>query len=606
MWKIFPKVEKIFTVIYILMRIPKKCLSLMFAPLINGFVIGASDINGPLVQKEGERIYVNPIMTESLVKELHYLNKRSYRITNRGENQYDYLYPEKLTRKRRNMFSIIKSFSGEVEFQESDWDIHEPFTGIHGTNRLRGGLGVLPASHQVELDYSGFVALSKPRFNVKKEMKRPPIIAVVFRGSQSKSFQKLGGILGPSWLTNFSANKMQVPDNLSMRGALFHKGFLEKYLSARINILAHIQELWKTIPEEFKKDTRFIITGHSQGAGVAIPAALDIVGEFGKKFFGDNFSNVETPRFFVYALSGPNPTGDSKTKEMINRVIGRDNIIRHNSIFDIVTYVCLGKNYDKWFYNMFLNHVAGVESGYHPVGHLAIDDTRMLFLKGLEYNKEYELMNSLDEIDDLLKKIYSQAIRSRQSAWYVSCFYKALEAWYLARGMNAVNGIKNFVYINHYGSITANSNCKPVDRKSSSQLRLAHRGIRSFGMETITEDNLEDLRERIEIFDKEQALGLKEKLAIEVESDESLGVLSETSSDRSSKVVESDEEKYSASFDPRLPEVNLTSCLARGAEHRNLIFNLKRYENPEQVFPMVQINLQDDDKFTEYNSEDAE
>jgi len=588
------------------MRIPKKCLSLIFASLTNGFVIGAPDINGSLVQREGERIYVNPIMTETLVKELHYLNKRSYRITNRGENQYDYLHPEKLTQKRINRFSIINTIHGETEIQEDDWDVQEPFTGVHGTNELKGGLGVLPASHQVELDYPGFVALSKAKFGTQGEMKRPPIIAIVFRGSQSKSFQKLGGILGPSWLTNFSANKMEVPSGFSMSGALFHKGFLEKYLSARINIHGHIRKLWKTIPEEFRNDTRFIITGHSQGAGVAIPAALDIVGELGKEFFGDGFNNVETPRFFVYALSGPNPTGNSQTKEMINRVIGRDNIIRHNSIFDIVTYVCLGKNYDRWFYNMFLNHVAGVESGYHPVGHLAIDDTRRLFLKGLEYNKEYELINSLDEIDDLLKKTYSEAIRSRQSAWYVSCFYKALETWYLARSMNAVDGIKNFVYINHYGSKTANSACCPIEKKSVMHSRLAHRGVRSFNMDVVTEDSLKDLKERIEAFDREQELGLKEELAILTEGNESEGLLSKISSDRNLKSIESDDEKNSASFDPRLPEVNLTSCLSRGAEHRNLIFNLKHYENPEQVFPMVQTDFQDDGELTEYNSEEAE
>ena len=541
----------------------------MLAPLINSLAIGAPDINGPLVQEDNGDIHVNPIMTKTLVEELHHLNKRSYRITNRGVNEYDYLYPKKLTTNRVNRFSITNISDDEVQ-QESNWFIHKPFTGTQGANELNGLLGKLPLPFKTEMDYSGFVALSQAQYDLSGNLKRPPIIAVVFRGSQSKSFQAWGGVFGPSWLTNFSASKMITPKPLAMEGAVFHKGFLEKYMSARLNIHADIREMWNKIPEDLRENTRFIITGHSQGAGIAIPAALDIVKSLGKEFFGGNFDNTITPRFFVYALSGPNPTGDDNTKAVINQVVGRDNIIRHSSIFDIVTYVCLGKTYDKWFYNLFFYYVAGVEAGYHPVGHLAIDDTRRLFLKGLEYNEQLHLINSVDEIDALLKQTYSEAIRKRQSSWYVSCFHKTLEAWYLARSLNRIEGIKNFVFINHYGSTTANVNCLPRERL---------RSLQNLTSDERTENDLIDLRERI------------------------AALADDTNNEELRRLLEQEEQKsHSASFDPRLPETDLTRCLERGKAHRALVKNISAYEGSDQVFPRVP--FQETHVLDAYDSED--
>ena len=310
------------------MRISKTYLSIVGASLIQGAVFSAPNIEGTLVQKnENGDLVINPIFQPEIIYQLHYLIKRSYRITDRQGNSYNYSYPDKLTHRRSNSFIGVNKYK---------WLIHEPFTGIHGVERLPGVAGAAASSAcAVELDYPGFVAY------LPRENERPPLIAVVFRGSQSKSFQRLGGILGPSWLTNFSATKGTFPAGINgskgLAGACFHEGYLRKYLSARINILAHIKSVFREIPKEDRLNTRIIFTGHSQGAGIALPAALDITHVLGKKLFGDNFKNKRTPRFFVYALSGPNSTGDSATKSLMNKVIGRDNIIRHNSLFDIVS-----------------------------------------------------------------------------------------------------------------------------------------------------------------------------------------------------------------------------------------------------------------------------
>lgn len=430
-------------------QLTTKHIGLLCASIVQGSLSAA--IDGPLVQEDYQgKLHVNELFTEKFVNDLHYLIKRSYRLTRRDKDAYDYTTPNKLMTDR---YSHLRYHDSECH----DWFMLKPFTGTHGTNGLEGALKF---ANGVEADYPGFTALLQQENN-------PPIIAIVFRGSQSRSFQPLNGILGPSWLTNFSASKMECPDSVNLDGALFHKGFLEKYLSSRLNIMSDIWTLWKKIPKKQRKQTRFVITGHSQGAALTIPAALDLTKNFLPQLLGKNFSNIETPRLFVYALSGPNSVGNRETKNMINEIVGRNNIIRHNSIFDIVTYVCLGKHYDHWLYNLLFKTVAGVEAGYLPVGRLAIDDSLTLFSKGLYYNGEWELLNCIGEIDSYYKNVYNNAVLSYRSDHnFLSLFYKGIAAWHLAHGLSEIGGIENFVCINHYASLTANCISFNHDRKT--------------------------------------------------------------------------------------------------------------------------------------------
>lgn len=546
------------------MLVSKKYLNIIGASLMHGLLLANPIASGPLVQRDdNDQICINPIMTADLVDDLHQLMKRSYRITNRGDNEYDYLHPDKLMRRRSNRMSHT---SLSRESFTNTWLIHKPFVGMHGAINMGGFAGkFIPAS--METDYQGFVAYLAP------ERGRPPVVAIVYRGSQSKSFQKFNGILGPSWLTNFSAQKMEIPNQISILGypaiddidgASFHKGFLTKYLSGRYGVLADIEDIWGTIPENLRSETRFIITGHSQGAGIAIPAALDIVNILGKHFFGENFSNLETPRFFVYALSGPNPVGNRHTKELMYNIVGRDNIIRHNSIFDIVTYACLGERYNQWLCNFIFGTIAGVETGYHPVGHLAIDDVKQLFEKGLEYNKKYNILANMDKIWKTWGKFYSKAIKRHQSDSCVECFYRAIEKCFLGvKGVEQMDGLYHFICINHYGSTTANIDCLPL--------------------ETTKKRRLSEVRS--EKIDPMALHGSRENMR-----DMSGG----------NNPVD---EGHGASFDPRLPECVLTSCLIRGENHRNLIKSLIAFEDPLQVFDPDLVR-DADVILTEYDSED--
>lgn len=516
------------------MRISKTYLSIVSASLIQGSVFAAPDIEGTFVQMNDEGdLVVNPIFQPEIVNQLHYLIKRSYRITDRQGNAYNYRYPEKLTHQRSNSFGKITSpvplrrragsdgSSPEMQLSCNKWILHEPFTGIHGTESLAGVIGNSPRiPFKVELDYPGFVAY------LPREDERPPLIAVVFRGSQSKSFQPLGGILGPSWLTNFSAEKATFPEGISgseLLGeaqATFHAGYLRKYLSARIQIIAHIEGMLHKIPEADRINARIIFTGHSQGAGVALPAALDVTHVLGKKHFGDDFDNRVTPRFFVYALSGPNSTGDSATKELMNEIIGRDNIIRHNSLFDIVTYACPGKHFDSEFCKAIFGTLAGVATGYHPVGHLAIDDMKTLISRGFEYNNKQVSNETLESIFYHLELGYKRAIQRRQAEdgvlQHIRSFYLSVsECSHLLRGAHESDGLYFFACINHYGSSTANLFCSP------------------------------------------------------------------NSSDSNTNPTKPSHE---SSFEPRLPETNLDSCLWRGQRNRELIFKQASFNSADQVF----------------------
>ena len=531
------------------MQISKTYLSIVGATLIQSSALTATGIEGTFVQwSEEDKIVVNPIFTPSIVSQIHWLIKRSYRITDRAGGPYGYKTPEKLTHRRSNSFGkntepveVRQRVCSDGASEKPDpcfntWLIHAPFQGIHGTEHLGGLVGAVPKIPcAVELDYPGFVAL------LPREGERPPLISVVFRGSQSKSFQPFGGILGPSWLTNFCAAKAKFPEYISrsedLAGACFHEGYLRKYLSARINILAHIEEMLQEIPEWDRRNARIIITGHSQGAGVALPAALDITHVLGKKYFDDSFDNTVTPRFFVYALSGPNSTGNTETKDLMNKIIGRDNIMRHNSLFDIVPYACPGKHFDSEFYRAIFGTLAGVETGYHPVGHLAIDDIQSLIMRGFKYNNkglsDEDLYRTLAE----LSTGFTKAMQKRQLKDgvinHIRAFFMSVqECKHLLKGASAADSLYFFACINHYGSSTANICCSPRPRTKS----------------------------RLSVMLPKAALATADLPSPEIKP------------------------SHESSFEPRLPEADLTPCLWRGQRVRELVKNDIPFESFEQVF----------------------
>lgn len=530
------------------MQLSKTYLNIVGATLIQSSALMAADIEGTFVQRDANNILaMNTIFASILISQLHCLVQRAYRITAKADGPYAYETPEKLTHRRSNSFGETteavkmhqRTCSDGAPEKPDTWYIHPPFQGTHGAVRFGGIVGLLPRiPYAVGPDYSGFVALRK------RKGECPPLIAVVFRGSQ--------GFM--DWLTNFRAAKAKFPEHISgsedLAGACFHEGFLEKYLSARLNILAHIEEMLQEIPEWDRTNARIIITGHSQGAGVALPAALDITHVIGKKYFGADFDNNVTPRFFVYALSGPNSTGDMETKELMHKIIGRDNIVRHNSLFDIVPYACPGKQFDSKFYNAIFGMLAGAETGYHPVGHLAIDDIQSLIIRGFKYSNKELSDEELHYIIDELSAGFTKAMQRRQLAGgtmnYIHAFFMSIqECKHLLKGASAADSLSFFVCLNHYGSTSAKSCCSPRPRpRSGSDIKLISAKPPLSEVEPVHEPSI----------------------------DPCLPNLAEVKSDQGT------------SFDPRLPSTDLESCLWRGQRVRNFVKKDTPFEKFEQVF----------------------
>ena len=496
-----------------------------------------SDMNGPLAQFDeiSTSVCVNPIFSENIVAELHYFCKRSYEITKR-EDTFSFKHQDKLGRRASATFTLspkgtrhrrassssdtatcVPTDATDLFISHEKWLINEPFTGIQGSEPS-GVVGCIKLPCTTEFDYPGFVAY------LPREGDRPPLLAVVFRGSQAEGFQPMGGIFGPSWLTNFRADKDTfpcIPGVEELKGACFHKGFLLKYLSSRLNVLSHIDKMRNLVPEEDRENLRIIFTGHSQGAALATIAALDGVCACGKRYYGEDFDNKEMPRFFVYALSSPNPTGDSKTKVLIHEKLGRENIIRHNSVFDIVTYSCLGTRQSNPFLRTIFRYVVGAETDYHPVGVLAMDDTKNLLKRGFIRNHQEDLAANINNIWRRLGSCYELAIQRRQisnceeqhpSNCLVDLFYAVQEWANLLMGARAADGILNFVCINHYASM-GGSKCLQASKVTS-----------------------------------------PERLAVDSET-----------------AAEAHKIHQSTSFDPNLPETNLNLCLWRGKKQRDAV-----------------------------------
>lgn len=487
------------------MNINKKKLHFKLGFILSTFVhgiVGGATIDGPLVQQDEKGVFcVNPIMSETLTQELHSLCKRSYRIT--SDKHAD---PESLTKPRRNIF--------QYDGHTSIWQILKAFTGLQGAHvgGLVGLVTAVSSTEVIESDNPGFIAVKQRVEATETTPATPPIIAIVFRGTQAKHFQLFNGILGPSWLTNFASDKMNGPEDLNLQDVCFHRGFFEKYLLARESIEENLREAWRLVGED--PETRFIITGHSQGGGITFPAAYHLVKTYGPVFFGPEFNNVTTPRFFVYALSSPFVVGNEATKELMHNLIGRNNMIRHSSLFDIVTYSCLSTTYSSCAAKVGVKLVCGGDTCYHPVGFSAFDDPKALIERGFEYNeKDTSLVvvrKKIDMVVDNLLKLYDSEISARRTnSFFMDLFYRALDLAYGTRAVEKCEGLGNFVVINHYGSTTANVACYPEGVKPT-------------------------------------------------------------------------ESKGSSSFDPRLPETDLSVCLRRGAINRSHIKSSGHTRHPSQ------------------------
>lgn len=291
----------------------------------------------------------------------------------------------------------------QTEKTQHRWHCFRNFTGIHGDIQETSCLGnclncVLKCFScgrtRPELDFAGFVAY-KPAEIPAPRYCPYHVICVVFRGSQGESFQPGNGMLSASWATNYDCAPTAVnPEEYGFDGYV-HGGYLAKVNSCNFSreellrminddeidnplrnwdanclysLDESIQEAIDCVPESERHKIRFVITGHSQGGGLAQVALPYILTKFGPQIDGFR-NNIETPRFFGYFLSPPRVAADLACENAYNLLVGYDNMISHSAFRDIVTLASL--------------------RGYVPLGHLAIDSPYDVITRGIQSEIAY-------------------------------------------------------------------------------------------------------------------------------------------------------------------------------------------------------------------------
>lgn len=231
-------------------------------------------------------------------------------------------------------------------FREQGWDI-KTFKGFTGLN------------NSVE-DTPGFVAYNKTTNQM----------TIVFRGSQSLDM----GWQSPDWQVNFDAELIETPHGY------IHKGFYNRTNANMDGAMQQVEAFFADMTDEQRKNVRFIVTGHSQGAAEATLASAILVDELkSTKYFGPQFDNNKTNTIITYLLEAPR-VGDEQARDWIHSLVGKANIIRQNVIglilADPVPSASPGKTMAKILAFIigkdFAKKYAG-ESGTASVGYLAGD-----------------------------------------------------------------------------------------------------------------------------------------------------------------------------------------------------------------------------------------
>jgi hypothetical protein len=285
-------------------------------------------------------IEANPEFVK-IIPDLHFLIKRSYRSTKRNaDQQYEELH------------MLSQDELETIPATNHNWRCIKNFQGQQGTfvtpnigwRIVKSALSMLSGGNlTAEVDYPGFVAYRTDHGGDDGII----WIAIVLRGSQGEDFQAFGGMLGSSWITNFSAGAAKLDiRNFPFDGEV-HSGYLNKVIACKISMNNAINQALEGIGADNFHRVRFIVTGHSQGGGLAQMALPMIIKEFSYIYVdarpreGVEFKNTETPRFFGYFMSAPRVSCGKATTEAFNRYIGRCNMIRHAAHGDVVPMLCM-------------------------------------------------------------------------------------------------------------------------------------------------------------------------------------------------------------------------------------------------------------------------
>jgi len=235
-----------------------------------------------------------------------------------------------------------------AKFKQEGWEI-KTFEGVSGVKN--------PVK-----DIVGFVA-----YNAKTNQ-----MNVIFRGSASAA----------DWEINYDALKVKAKDiGLNLEG-MVHQGFARKYMTARDNMIKAIESFWEKMTDHAKKAVKIIVSGHSQGGGLATLGIADIGINLSKKLFGEGYNNARDNQIYMWSLSGAR-AGDATAIDDINAKIGVYNMIRQNPYHDPVPNAALGRTGQRIFEKIPIvgHYLAENFAGYKSVGTLALANDYETFLE---------------------------------------------------------------------------------------------------------------------------------------------------------------------------------------------------------------------------------
>lgn len=341
---------------------------------------------------------------------LHFI-KKSYVLTKREDNASNFLHANLII--HPNIGTV--SETGHAYYRDRN------FSGVHGlvepSSILRTLFGCCMGAtsgnfFKGELDFPGFVSLVSPCQGCPYH-----VIVVTWRGSQGEDFQPLGGKSGASWVTNFDATPADIESaEFGFEGQL-HAGYLTKLIysdddyetilnlqnNGKIDnpvefesldnliypLSTSITRIINLVPKDQRHMIRFVVTGHSQGGGLAQVALPYIIKKFGSSLPGF-IDNITTPRFFGYFLSAPRVAHGTITAQNYEAYVGHDNMISHQAFRDIVPIASL----DNF---KLLGHLAcdsAYDVLYRGVASEIAHNNRMILVNKLQKALNYDLFNT--------------------------------------------------------------------------------------------------------------------------------------------------------------------------------------------------------------------